>query len=475
MSDDNKSTQVLKGINDWISGYSGPDVPKKKDNTALQAVGRVLFNLKSPTSEVTTAQRERASDMVKNFLVGGATTGLGVGGVVALTNLLKSEKEDEEALDPERLDDDTLYLPNIKSANEEAPDADNPSGINPWLAPGLGLTGGIISGVAGYAIVNKIHDAILRKRRRKLLDQAQNATLGALSEELGKKANPEQFTTADALTSLPIALPSLALIASAALTYMGLKKTFPTIKKTKKSTPARIRLVDTDTGQSDALDTDEYVKEASMEFLIRQVADIRRTADKPSDCDAIIRAMAHGGRRHITKIAMDQGIDAALDAAHDYPDATGAGRVLGALIFSKSAYLREAMSYDVLAEAADTIPAHVAMVSGMDDDRLSKVANVCADLAVIIREGVVGPLVKDASAVAPQNQEELMRALEVMSMQEEEANRDSSMATDTTGATSEDHQGGSEDDKDLEEDSGKDDTIDGVLGSMEQGTLQPNL
>jgi hypothetical protein len=126
---------------------------------------------------------------------------------VVLGNYLKSLGEEADLYDESRLNDDTLYIPMPEKKAGET--ADGPR----WTAPGLAVTGGVLSAGGAYALTQAIYNMIQKKRRMRLLDEAQSEALTAADEELAKGA-ALSMTLPELLASFPVALPLLAPLAA---------------------------------------------------------------------------------------------------------------------------------------------------------------------------------------------------------------------------------------------------------------------
>lgn len=176
--------------------------------------------------------------MIGNALKGGLALGAGTSAVVALLNYLKSIRDEGEIEDESRLNDNTLYIPAIHKS------AADPGGPHPLFGPGLALTGGVVAAGGAYALVQSVYSYLQKKRRQKLLDEAQEETLRASDMEMAKQsAAQNKWGFSDFVLAFPVAVPLLAALAAGGVTYAGLNKTFPTIKSPESKYPKRIRQV----------------------------------------------------------------------------------------------------------------------------------------------------------------------------------------------------------------------------------------
>lgn len=234
-------------------------------STIIENAARAALNILPGVSENADKkeqQKQRGRQQMADFATGGLAIGGGVGLGVALLNYLRSIKEEARAEDPSSLNDDVLYMPApVKSAGT----------LEPWLAPGLAVTGGALTAGAGYALVTAIADRIEKRRRQKLLDDAQQETLAAVEQEAMSKRANSNMTVADALTAIPVALPLLAALSAGGISYAALNKAFPTIKRRKQDGPKKIKFVDANGSVVEETDVEKVASEAAL-IMVDQLA-----------------------------------------------------------------------------------------------------------------------------------------------------------------------------------------------------------
>lgn len=352
-------------------------------------------------------QDARGGELIRNMAVGGLSLGAGTGALVALVNYLKSMKEESEVEDETRLNDDTLYIPATKMAAD--------GGANRWLAPGLAVTGGILSAGGAYALTQAVYNHLQKKRRQKMLDEAQGETLLASDEEIAKAAAapsaPATMGLFDLLTSLPVAVPLLAALATGGVSYAALKKTFPTVKSPKSKYPRRIRQVtregevqelpeeledDIDKSASESA-AEADIEDAAMEFLILTVdqmscekaAKFRLTSD-------ILHRVAREGLGAVTTMQKQAGMPALVESvkgASEMPVCL-VDKVMAAAAICKSARLRPVVTALAAAEFQEMAPDLYETALSYGEEHLDKFAG----LAPLLQLAYFRPLMLDKSA-----------------------------------------------------------------------------
>jgi hypothetical protein len=206
--------------------------------------------------ELSDHQRERGERLMRQMVTGGLAVGGSVGLAAALNNYLRTLKQEAELEDESRLNDGTLYVAGGQSKE---------ASVSPWLAPGLGMTGGVLAAGGAYALTQAVYSYLQKKRLQQLLDEAQGETLGTVEEEISKSsAVREKMNFYDLLTAFPVAVPLLAALASGGLTYAALDKAFPVIKRPESKHPKRVRQVSTAGGGGEPADEDEPEKRAGL-------------------------------------------------------------------------------------------------------------------------------------------------------------------------------------------------------------------
>lgn len=263
----------------------------------------------------------RSQALIKNYLIGGAALGGSGALLTSLINYINTLKQ-QAPKDPEREDDDTLYL-NVggnKVATQQS------SGATDLAAGGLALTGGLLSTLGTYALVRKLYQNIKKKQLQEELDRAQNSFLGATEEEasakvagLAQPAGGQPMGKAEFLWSAPVAFALLSAIAAGALTNKALDKTFPRVKKPTNSGPKKVVIRKTPKAlPEEAQEQAEYDKMASedqhtdgLEFLMHLCMG-SKSASKSELVD-IVHAVAQGRGPDMVQHMLEYGFDSAMD------------------------------------------------------------------------------------------------------------------------------------------------------------------
>lgn len=366
-------------------------LPSKGIESAARGTKSLLSTLSGMGAEEREArealQSRQGTELIKQLLTGGIALGGGIGAGVALRNQLKALREENEALDENRLDDDTLYIPQTKAA------------ANRWLAPGLGVTGAVLGAGAAYAIVQSINDKIVRSRRKKLLDEAQGQAYKAADGEQAVKS-AANMTTSDMITAFPVATALLTAAAAGSVSYAALNKSFPTVKKPKRSGPKRIRLLSQDGAVVDPDDTEideeKLAKSASygdrddagLEFLVHWVS---AALPKGVTSDILCKAASVGGLDQLSSALDDGGVDAMVSVAQSHGNPSESRRKVAAMALTKSAFMRPTVEALAAAEFVEAVPhLYQAFTREQSEQTLEKVAHVGALLGLSIREDLLG-------------------------------------------------------------------------------------
>lgn len=410
------------------------------------------------------SQNSRGGDMIRNMVTGGLALGSGAGAVVALLNYLKSMREEEAVADESRLNDDTLYIPAVtKSAADE--------GVNRWVAPGLALTGGILSAGGAYALTQSIYSYLQKKRRQRLLDEAQGEALLASDAEIDKAAaDSAKMGFYDLVTAFPVAIPLLAALASGGVAYAALNKTFPTVKSPKSKFPRRIRQVASDGQVSEVSDEVEEqakmasadyaaeadIEDAAVEFLLLTVDQMsQEKSARFSLVSDILNRTAKDGLAPLVDLQKTAGLSAVVEAtkgASTVP-ASLEDKVLAAAALCKSARLRPVVTMLAAAEFQELAPDFYATVASCGDDCMDKMAGVAPLMQMVYYR----PLALSKSAATNPLLEELGQLL---------APVDSDLdvlTSDVNGSGSDDAEGDDE-----EHAEGGDDVVDAMLDAEQQ-------
>ena len=431
------------------------------------------------------AQDERGAKLIKQLATGGLAIGGGTGALVALANYLNTLKKEQEMEDESRLNDDTIYIP---IGNEKSASTDEPDSVNRYLAPGLGVTGGILAAGGAYALTQKIYNYLEKKRRQKMLDEAQGEALAAADIEMGKEAadgDKVDMNLYDVLTSMPVAVPLLAALASGGVSYAALNKTFPVLKTPKSKYPKRIRQVTVDEDGEKKIeefeDEEDVLKSASAgelraredcehaanEFvmLMADAVAIEKNAKHSVTSDLLAKVASEGIKplEDIFDASDFDGVVAASSGAGDYK--TGhAEKVAAAHLINKSHRIGPVARTIAAAEFTDLVPGLSGIAFEQGPDQLDKMAGLASLLQCSLIRPLVGDLDMSKSAALVEDMSDHLTDDMVASLN-----------SDVSGAMSEDAEDmnesddfGLEDDDDVlgyeeeyeEEDNGEDTDID---------------
>jgi hypothetical protein len=400
---------------------------------------------------VETAQNERGMQLIKQLTSGGLALGAGTGAAVALVNYLRSLKQENEVEDESRLNDDTLYIPALK---KEGASAEGGS-VNRWLAPGLAVTGGILSAGGAYALTQAVYNYLQKKRREEMLDRAQGEALTAADIEVEKAAARMNFY--DLATAFPVAVPLLAALASGGVAYAALNKTFPTVKSPKSKYPKRIRQV-ANNGQVEELpgnEENEVLKAASLrelraeadcvdsanEFLLLITDQIatEKSATISLTSDLLNRA-AHSGISGLLDTYRDGGLEALVESvkgASDKPADLG-GKSLAAVAICKSARLAPIAQAIAAAEFQDLVPGIYGAALSQGDAMLEKLAGV----ASLFNLAYFRPSIEKSAMTHPELVAELNAIIGAPGVMGGAEQMEDALTSDVGGPLSDDSEGG---------------------------------
>ena len=426
-------------------------------------------------------QVARGRELIKNLALGGLAVGGTAGAAVVLTNYLKSLGQEAELHDDSRLNDDTLYIPmpEKKAAN----DVDGPR----WTAPGLAVTGGVITAGSAYALTQALYNLIQKKRHMALLDEAQNEALTAADEEFAKGA-ALGMTLPELISAFPVAVPLLAALASGGITYTALNKAFPTVTKIKSKYPKRIRAVANNGDVSDVDDeildnAKEVTKSASdrageydcelagLEFMTLLTTTIAREK-KASYCitSDIVNTVARDGLAGVVSAYETGGLIGLSESVKNAPEADEACKVAATVALYRHYQLAPIVASLSAAEYQDLVPTVMHKCAGMEDLALDKIAGVAA----LMQLTFMRPMLKSAS-IPPQLVQELASMLasdlpshlstehsgETPNTEYDEDQRDAAMTSDLSGSMSEENDGGGKENDGMDEESqGSNDVVD---------------
>lgn len=468
----------------------------------LEQAGRGVTSLFTGVGDSVTTEQQRArgNEMLANVGVGGTMLGGGAAAVVAALGLLHALRREREMENDARLDDDTLYVSDPHKGKDRVKLA-GALNVSPLLAPGLALTSGIVGAGAGYALVQGVWNAIEKRRRQAMLDQAQREAVHVADVEAAKSAAAApspKINLADLFTAVPIALPLLTMLATGGVTYAALDKSFPTVKRPRRSGPRRIRVgPDNDPYElpDEDAELDAPTKEASAfhqndlgdagdEFLASFVAASRRgtvTGD-------FIAKAASGELGAMEEMLKSAGIDALLlslkgASLREIPDDR---RMLGTMALFKSAALKDTVRAIAASEYLEIYGDSFAEFAGCSRT-MRKMASLGCLMGVISRDSALPGMSKEAAATTPPTSSGVLDLLKQLlsgasgpQMQQgapvdgehqQKEDRDAALTSDAGGGIGGTSEDGSGSDAASEESTGDNDIIDSVMESSEPGAV----
>lgn len=444
---------------------------------ALVSAGKNLVGEASSSPGQSSDSPQRGAAMIKQLALGGAALGGGAGLTVALLNYIKSMRDEAEAQDIDRLDDDTLYVPMHKAAAEAE--------VNPWLAPGLAVTGGLLSAGGAYALTQLLYGAMQRRRRQQMLDEAQREANDAVTMEAAKSAAADaKLSLADLLTAGPVAIPLLTALATGGVAYAALNKSFPTVKKPKSKYPKRIRLV-TDTGELEdpsqsedvspdsikraALLSDDNIESSAHEMLVMMVDTMTKDATHALTSDILGYATRNGVGAAKDLLLSSSPMEALCRCTDSRDDSRPLSKMAAAAVLVRDPLVAPVLVKIAAAECLDCLSgtlSHVGDVERLDD---------FAGLGVLMYESQWRDNhIKVAAIAEPQMDSDLLQALLATlggSSKEHGApmvsSDDSALTSDVSGSMAEDAEGDqakSDEDRGGTEATERDgDLVDGVM------------
>lgn len=325
---------------------------------------------------------QRDKDLVSNYLLGGAATGGGLALATALVNYLRHLKDEDHSEE----DDDTIKI--YKSAPQEK--------VAMTLGGPLALTGGVVSAVGTYALVNKLYEMLRKKQAQEKLDAAQNIFLesqGYKKVDNKKKKESEEgeeksasvgkgMSLSELGVSIPLALPLLMALGSGVVAHKMLNKSFP-IERKKVQAPKRIEIVDApeeEKEKEDLLDKEAGINDTdAYEMLLRSIS-MSKVAT--SDVNNLIATTADGRLKDFKKTASVLGYVDALDTVKGAAKAVEMDSLTEQLAISclaKSAAVSEQTKLLAAAEFADIYPNFYKMAASMNErqqNALYKIASI---------------------------------------------------------------------------------------------------
>lgn len=329
----------------------------------------------------------RSKELIKNYLIGGAAMGGSAALLTSLINYFNTLKQQAPA-DPEREDDDTLYLNLGKSAGEGA-------GAIDLAAGGLALSGGLLSTLGTYALVRKLYQNIKRKQLQEELDRAQQTFMqNAESEGAAKRAglNGQPMSLSEFAISTPVALTLLSAIAAGALTNKALDKTFPRVKKPKDTSPKRIVIRKNPEKEQEEEEKNAYDKIATaeqyddgLEFLTHLCMG-SKSASKSELVD-IVHAVAQGRGPDLTSHILEYGFDSAMDTIKGASEVkiTPAQKQAAISYCVKSAALNPIVSMLAAAEYNDMAPKFTKIASLQNEECIETLLKIAGAIGALNR------------------------------------------------------------------------------------------
>lgn len=398
-------------------------------------------------------------EIIRNFLIGGASLGGGAALVTSLLNYLK--RMDDRRKETED-DDDVLYVYKddnapIKSASGEDKKEKG------WTALGTGVAGGAAAALATYALVRKLYTEFMKREAQKELDEAQHIFVGShgykdakqpsvkrsisldesdplkqievtgkgelvekpdvevAAEKVAAASDRRGMTTMEYMEAAPVALPLLLALASGVVTNEVLKSKFGT-PKPKIKPPKRIEVV-----EKPADDQDEYTKAAyypedmvddASEFLLRMTL---ANPCENSDLTNLVKAAAMGGQRAIKDTVMIIGFEKAMGmvkgASAQMPDPLA--EHLAVCYLNKSARLKYGTRLLAAGEFVEQYPElykEAVALPAVKRDALFKIAGILgialrAERSQELGVKAEGFNVKQAAKAAPGQEEDILSAL----------------------------------------------------------------
>lgn len=472
----------------------------------LEQAGRGVTSLFSGVGDPVTAEQQRArgNAMLNNVGLGGTMLGGGTAALVAAIGLLSALRREKEMENDARLDDDTLYISDPhKSKGRLKAAAAGGVDVSPLLSPGLALTSGIVGAGAGYALVQGVWNAIEKRRRQALLDEAQNETVHMADVEAAKSAAaapaaPPKINLADLLTAVPVALPLLTMLATGGVTYAALDKSFPVTKRPKRVGPRRIRVGEEKIPYAEPIE-DEELEEVAKEASAFQTSDLGDAGDeflasfvtasrRGTITGDFIAKAASGELTAMEEMLKSAGIDALLlsmkgAALREIPDDR---RMLGTMALFKSATLKDTVRAIAAAEYLEIYGDSFAEFAGCPRT-MRKMASLGCLMGVIARDSALPEMAKQAAALSsPPTSPGLLDLLKQLltggngqppeeaalsADHQQKEDRDAALTSDAGGGIGGTSEDGAGTDTKSEESTGDNDIIDSVMESPDPGAV----
>lgn len=251
-------------------------------------------------------------ELVKNYLLGGASLGAGAAGVTALVNHLNdiNSRKDDDA--------DTLKLvvrgkpKQVKNAapavHAGAPASSNgtaPSGS--MLRAPLAIVGGLLATGGGYALVHHLYQQFKKRELEQKLHDAQNQYVDVLDNEAGDKnamVDRKGLSRGEMLSAIPLTTALLIALGSGTVANQALRKAFPPAKPGIQSLPQRVVV------KREAAPDDDDEKMAADAVTSAVLGFNTRN----NDVEDMIAAASMGRLKEMRNLAADFGVSMMLDA-----------------------------------------------------------------------------------------------------------------------------------------------------------------
>jgi hypothetical protein len=329
---------------------------------------------------------ERDKQILKKFILGGASIGAGTALITSLLNYMGRLKD--RTKEDSGQDDETLYI-NIPTQKEAS-----------VLNTGAAMAAGALASMGSYALIRRLYTEMLKRELQKEVDEAQQIHLQALQEEAERESKKAASTkqpegkplgVLETVTSIPVASALLLALASGVLTNHMLDKTFPAIEKPKFKRPRRIVLREVqvnkkDNEKADALAVTETNPYANTPIKEQQkvatfvgdeldgldyVANIVMSQpgfDRKSELPDLVGAVASGRANEFFKVAHELGHDAAFSVIKGASDVLNDNnRVMAIAATLRSPLVGPIAQTMVAAEAFDMFPNHCKMARYFDE------------------------------------------------------------------------------------------------------------
>jgi hypothetical protein len=302
------------------------------------------------------------TEALLKYLGGGLALGGAAAGTTSLINHLKTLNAKAEAKNDTSSDDDILYVNLRHPTRKQAADD---------LIHGIGMAGGALTALGGYAGVKKLYQDFKRKQLQKELDAAQNTYLDSMVP--AEKSAMSLSKMLDVAIRSPIALSLLTGVGSGVLTNSILNKNFPAPKAPSGLKPKRLVL-------RDSPDEDETKQAAILddaaEGLLRTVLEFPDS--ERSELPDLVKAAAAGDIDGLLAAA-DKGVDALAafaKSAKVNPSPEARELAIGWLV--REPELAPVIKLAAALEFANACPLMVTLAAGADEETASDLIKLAA-------------------------------------------------------------------------------------------------